>query len=135
MTRTILVAAALRDRARHDAALALLRSKVKPGTSAVGSLDPPPDGPDWNAIRSAEGGWDGIGPWVARAFDGLCVVPMDGATGLSRIVFAMARETLRAGKPVLAIQESNLLKVRAVKVTDSETFKGVFGVYEKEKST
>lgn len=128
---TILVAAALRDRAAHDEALAYMRANAKPGVQVVASLDPPEmGGVDWDAVRAAEGGWDGLGPWAARTYGMICAVPVNGMTGLSRIVYAMCDAALAAGRPVVLYRPDirGLRHVARVAISDEHEFKGVYGV-------
>ena len=126
--RTILVAAALRDREGHDAAVALLLAKSKPGVRVVPGLNPPPEGIDWESVRAAEGGWDGAYEWAARAHDGICAVPVDGDAGISRGVYAMVNGALALGKPVLICRRGALARVAAVRVVNKDEYKGVYGI-------
>ena len=123
---TILVCAGMHDRDRHDAAVQLLQAKAKPGVRVLGGLWPPPEGIDWKHIRDVEGGWEAAYEWAAREHTGICVIPIDGRTVLSRGVCTLAEKALALGKPVLAAVP-HLAKVALVYVVDPGEYKGVHG--------
>jgi len=129
--KLILVASALNDRKGEQEAMTLLASKAKDGVRVVSALD----GVNWDAVRAAEGGWEGAYRWAAETYDSICVVPVDGENGLSRGVFSMAQAALALGKPVLAVCGGALSQVARVFVTNTRDYKGVCGRFERVAAT
>jgi len=121
----VLLASAKRDFGEPlDAALCEVKKRIGEKADVIGS-----DEPNWNDIRTVEGGWDKAYAWAARNFDAIVLLETkDG--GLGRGQFELAQGFMRLRKSVGVLRGDRICKVANVRESGDNNWKSYYGVVE-----
>lgn len=108
----ILICTALADMGLEPEVSATLQRMLRGPAEIV-----PSSSIDWKLVRNNEGGWDATYRWITGRYDLFCLVGHSETGGLSKGVYTIAEQALKAGKKLVLWRAGEIYRVDAVHET------------------